>query len=219
MTGAIVPDDWDGSSYQCLKVIWPSSEQWTAILLGQITEPAKTAYWMGLETEKEEAAKATENAYLQTIANDGYIAECEDIMIPSAFKFNKSDGLSIDASFWQSVSFNSAVYEINEPGWDDGFFTPGHRPADVGKAGLWHYELAFSALTPSLMFLRCVIEETGEQIALTRGSGNFATLSFEYFWDGGEDKLIPEIWTLEASTLDTQPKNCYFSGFYLGEGV
>jgi len=42
-----IPDDWDGEQWCCHVVEWPSSEQWTAILLGLITTPQRGRFWDG----------------------------------------------------------------------------------------------------------------------------------------------------------------------------
>jgi hypothetical protein len=38
MGGAIIPDDWDGSSFNCYRVNWPQSLQYEAILLGSVSD-------------------------------------------------------------------------------------------------------------------------------------------------------------------------------------
>lgn len=45
MSRVPIPDDWDGTSYCCRLIQWPSSEQWTAILLGLITWPMRGRFW------------------------------------------------------------------------------------------------------------------------------------------------------------------------------
>lgn len=42
-----IPNDWDGVSWCCSVIEWPSSDQWRAILLGQLTAPLRGRFWDG----------------------------------------------------------------------------------------------------------------------------------------------------------------------------
>lgn len=77
MTGAVIPDDWDGVTFRCYRVRWPSSDLWTAILLGQMTVPATLNYWDQNTGIPQDAADATQEAYEQTI-QDIWSIECSE---------------------------------------------------------------------------------------------------------------------------------------------
>lgn len=70
MPGAIVPDDWDGITFDCLQIQWPSSEKWRAILLGQMSEPSFEHYWDDGFGDPSEAASAAGAAYRQTVEDE-----------------------------------------------------------------------------------------------------------------------------------------------------
>lgn len=42
-----IPNDWDGETWCCHVIEWPSSQQWTAILLGLVTTPQRGRFWDG----------------------------------------------------------------------------------------------------------------------------------------------------------------------------
>lgn len=47
MTGNIIPDDWDGVTFDCAIVNWPSSPLWKAIFNGLMTSPSRGRFWDG----------------------------------------------------------------------------------------------------------------------------------------------------------------------------
>lgn len=53
-----IPDDWDGESWNCWMIEWPSSTLWTAILCGFVTQPTRGRFW-DASTGSVEAAQAT----------------------------------------------------------------------------------------------------------------------------------------------------------------
>lgn len=40
-----IPNDWDGTSWDCWMIEWPSSTLWTAILCGFVTQPTRGRFW------------------------------------------------------------------------------------------------------------------------------------------------------------------------------
>lgn len=76
MTGAIVPDDWDGSTFKCLTIEWPASQLWEAILLGAISAPGSPFYWDKDSGDVDEAVLAMSDAYLSTIADR--LEDCDE---------------------------------------------------------------------------------------------------------------------------------------------
>lgn len=40
-----IPDDWDGTTWDCWMIEWPSSTLWTAILCGFVTQPTRGRFW------------------------------------------------------------------------------------------------------------------------------------------------------------------------------
>ncbi len=67
MAGAIIPDDWDGSTFECLRIEWPSSELWRAILLGNVSKASLPEYWDADTGNPDDAARAVADAYNLTI--------------------------------------------------------------------------------------------------------------------------------------------------------
>lgn len=40
-----IPDDWDGQNWRCVRVEWPDSPQWLALLRGLLSTPARGRWW------------------------------------------------------------------------------------------------------------------------------------------------------------------------------
>jgi len=145
MAGAIIPNDWDGSTYQCYKVQWPSSEQWGAILLGQITEPTVEAYWEPASGNPADAVQAVLTSEAQT-EPEFYVEDCNDmtehthprgevtsrilnLALPSAQAL--SDGI------WQKVNFEVQTAFGAPHFWDD----TNHKQVVTltDYVGVWNY--------------------------------------------------------------------------------
>jgi hypothetical protein len=41
----IIPDDWDGEDWSCIRIQWPNSPQWMALLLGLVTTPTRGRWY------------------------------------------------------------------------------------------------------------------------------------------------------------------------------
>lgn len=42
-----IPNDWDGTTWGCILVEWPDSEQWLGMLRGLVTTPVRGRFWDG----------------------------------------------------------------------------------------------------------------------------------------------------------------------------
>lgn len=101
MSGAFVPDDWDGETYKCIQITMPDSEHWRALLLGQIVEASQADFWDAETGDVDEAVAAIETAYQMTIEN--YPLECEQMTLDgfTLVKFqlmNGSNGSIVETS-------------------------------------------------------------------------------------------------------------------------
>lgn len=59
-----IPDDWDGTTWDCWMIEWPSSTLWTAILCGFVTQPTRGRFWdaaTGSVVEAQNTGKQIEN--------------------------------------------------------------------------------------------------------------------------------------------------------------
>lgn len=151
MPGAIVPSDWDGSTYDCLQIKWPSSEQWKAFLLGQMTELVSTNYWdatVSSEAEIEAAVLAVETAYRETIEN--FPLECESMQTTRAFAAVPVSQV-VQPNAWKPLEFVDPEYIIGNPGFEYSLGGGGHRPYNGGPdaAGLWTYKAVIWVTQPT----------------------------------------------------------------------
>lgn len=56
MTGYIIPDDWDESSYKCYEIQWPDSEMWGELLRGALSGFTFPWVWDSATGDADEAA-------------------------------------------------------------------------------------------------------------------------------------------------------------------
>lgn len=40
-----IPNDWDGETWECVQIQWPSSDKWFALLAGLVTSPLRGRFW------------------------------------------------------------------------------------------------------------------------------------------------------------------------------
>lgn len=219
MPGAIIPDDWDGVTFECNKIKWPSSNKWKAILLGQTSEPSTEAYWDGESGDASDAAVAVQDAYRQTYP-DFYVENCDDLpnLPVVAFKGVLVASVITPVQDWITLPWDGLLWDANDPGFS--FPNDGHQPIGEGHLGLWHYDFtAQVAVDPGVWFMRAVILETSVVIANTQATGLFGTISFDYEWSGDDDTLVTQVWTNVAGEVESTNSNTNYSGHYVGPTV
>ncbi len=217
MAGAIIPDDWDGVSFNCQRVWWPSSVQWRAILAGQITEPGNTYFWDEDTGEEEDAAQAVLDAEDLT-SPDFWTGECD--MIPGhpvvAFLAYPSSLLILTLGSYVPIRCNVLKYGYNNPGYDISDWS--HKPLPEGHEGIWHYDVQAHILPQDKRYsLRARIPSRSLTIARHDSKHSLLQLSFDYDWNEGGDKLVIEAWTNTSATVQSGRYSTFFSGHYLGE--
>lgn len=151
MPGAIIPDDWDGSTYDCYQIQWPSSNQWRAILLGQISEPTVQEFWDSGFGDPANPALAASTAYLATIAQADWNcqegSEPVEILPPTFFYYTIQTTYTPTIGSFSAVQFGNLVQQNGTHGYDPVLFQ--HNPAGVDKVGLWQYHVRLTWNTPS----------------------------------------------------------------------
>ena len=215
---AIIPDDWDGLTYECKRVIWPSSKKWAAILLGQLTEPSVIEYWDASTGDEEEAFYAVQKAYRQTIP-DIYNEECGDLppLIPRvAFKAVLSNEQTIPSTTWTQVKFDTLEYSLNSPGFNTTFFW--HTPDNVDLEGLWVYTVQISAPVNPIA-VRINHADSPPYLARQAGAEGFAQVAFHHVHSAGELDISAEVWLPSGAALNEEPDVTYFFGVFLGPVV
>ena len=154
MSGAIVPDDWDGSTYKCYKIRWPNSNLYSAILLGAISRPSFPSYWDPDTGDVDEAVEAIESSYDQTIP-DFWIEDCEDtVLMTKGFRVQNNSVQSIPAVTWTKVIFNTFVWNKQPTTWN---MSENAQDMTIpASAGIWQYNagLVVSAATRILLSIR-----------------------------------------------------------------
>lgn len=154
MSGAIIPDDWDGSTYKCWKVQWPDSLDYSAILLGNLSKPSFLDYWNADTGDAQEAADAIKSAYRATLPAF-WTSDCEDpVLITKGFRVRATAEQTIPAATWTKVLFDEFVYNIEPPTWN---LAENAQDLTIpASAGIWQYNagVAFATTTIIMCALR-----------------------------------------------------------------
>lgn len=217
MPGAIIPDDWDGLTYKCKRVIWPSSELWEAILFGQITEPQSEHFWDETTGDVDDTVSAMAQA--ETLTSPLFFTgECD--MIPghpvSAFSAYHTSHQIVFAGVWNKVDWNTLAYSHNDPGFD--LADDVHYPIPEDKDGIWHYDVEVT-FSPSGQYWACrAIEEDSDlQLARVDQALTRCNLSFDYDWGEGGTGIAIEMFSPLTFVIGEGRHLTWFSGHYLGE--
>lgn len=216
MPGAIIPDDWDGESFNCQKVVWPSSEMWKAILFGQITEPESSSFWDPDSGDVDDARQAIVDAEDLT-SPDFFTEDCDVIPgqdIVCAFKALKTVVLGLAAATWTVVPFEIFGYAHNSPE----FFlaTNSHQVTNPELFGLWHYDLTMKLITVNPVYLRIVETPSIKTVIYLGSSLGPINMSFDYLWPGAGQALHLQVYSTGASSLDILEEYCQWSGHFVG---
>ncbi len=216
MAGAVIPDDWDGVSFNCQKVIWPSSILWKAILLGQITEPERSSFWDPDSGDIDDAMQAVVDA--ENLTSPFFFTEDCDVLpgqdIVSTFKVNKDTALGLGADTWTFVPWDIYDFQHNSPD----FVLPisQHLVTNPDLFGLWHYDLTLGLNTLNTIYTR-VVETPGPTNLVHLGSSlGRINVSFDYVWPGAGKGLHVEVYSTAVSSLRIGPAWCQWNGHFVG---
>ena len=218
MPGLAVPDDWDGETYKCYKIYWPKSEQYEAVLLGQLSEPQRASYWTpgsGNPEEVEAALLDGENLTLPTL----YSEDCQEgvLTVPLTFSVyllgNQVLPINND---WTAIDFGQFSYHLGATGYD--VADARHKPTEAGvPAGIWHYDLHVRLDGAGKVELRI---RTADDANLLRTieRDQHVTFSFEHLWTGEVLGLWVECRSSVGLNVLDGPSRTWWSGRYIGPG-
>lgn len=216
MTGAIIPDDWDGVTFECSRIEWPASEKWRAILLGQASEPSQERYWDVDSGDAVAAAIAVQNAYRLTTPVI-YTEECDitpGIPVP-AFSARATSSQSIPASTWTTVVWESLEWALNNPNFS--LALNAHTPINEDLLGLWSYAVSVRPDLETPVWLRAIQQPGNVVQAVIRTDGyNSPLLAFDVPHDAAGDQLRIEVWSLIANSITFIGPSSWFTGHFLG---
>lgn len=213
MAGAPIPNDWDGSTFKCMRIEWPSSEQWEAILLGQMTEAIKESYWDADTGNPANAAAAAKDAYLATTPGI-WVEECDEPMLVPSFGVKNTIGQTFLAGQWQPVEFDQFSWETNSPQFN--LLQGTHDLFNSDLFGLWHYDVQVALAAGSALAIRA--GDAGSPLVLREGfdSARFAKISFNWLWDTTDLAIQILVYPFLAASLETEASLTLFSGFFVG---
>lgn len=219
MAGAIIPDDWDGSTYKCQKIEWPSSPQWTAILLGQTTEPAFASYWDADSGDVEDAAEAAAEAFDLTVPAI-YEEDCDVENYPiSAFKCGLIAPYTQPPGTFITIPWNFFEYEYNGPDFNLGA-SASHKVASVGRQGIWHYDLMVRVNIAGVFWaIRAINFTTGLVLARAEGVGSSLNCSFEYDWPVLSQEVRTQLYVASIGGPTVAIGHTFFDAHYVGPVV
>ncbi len=216
MPGAIIPNDWDGVTFNCAKVYWPASVRWRAILFGQITEPERSSFWDPDSGDIDDAMQAIVDAEGLT-EPDFWEEDCD--VIPghpiSAFLAYSASDQVLSIGSWQTVVWATLLWNFNNSGFN--LFLNGHDALTPDKPGWWHYDVQLQVEPASAWkATRAVLVGTGQQVARMDINWRHPRLSFNHKWGEGEPPLVVQVYTSVAATVRADRTETWFSGHYLG---
>lgn len=213
MAGAIIPNDWDGSSFGCYRVNWPQSEKYEAILLGSVTEPAFLNFWDPETGDEQQAAGAIEDAYNLTIP-DFWTKECDEPVLVPTFKVKQTSAQAFSAAAWQVVNWDAYEYQPNDPQFQ--LAQNVHALSDDTWFGLWHYDLLLAMSSATFLSIRAIDFNTNDQIAETHDEEQMIQLSWDWLWEDTTTKIGIHVYPFLAASTYPQIFLTQFSGHYVG---
>lgn len=148
MSGSPIPNDWDGVTFDCYKVQWPSSQQWEAILLGQVSEPAFPGYWDANTGNPEDAADDVALAFDTTSPVEINIRTCDDMVSP-AIAFSavlSANQTNLPSGEYSKLNFTALQYGVGSHGFS--IIRAEHEVLHPDLVGLWHYDILISTQSP-----------------------------------------------------------------------
>lgn len=200
MPGAIIPDDWDGSSYQCYKIIWPHSAQFEAILLGSVSKPAFLNYWDPDTGDEQEAADGVASAYNQTIPNF-WTEDCEDVVLSTTgFRVRNSVIQTIPAVTWTKVIFDTFVWNHQPPTWN-----LAENAQDLtlpASAGIWQYNAGVVTTLPTRILL--AIQLNNYYVIATSENSPNNRMFLNTAWDVSASWTWLNLWIYTEIAVDIQ---------------
>lgn len=213
MGGAIIPDDWDGSSYNCYRVNWPQSLQYEAILLGSVSEPAWLSFWDPETGDEQEAADAIYTAYGVTVS-DMWTKECDEPVLVPAFKVKQTSAQALSADAWQVVNWDAYEYQANSPQFQ--MAQNVHALSDDTWYGIWHYDLLVRVSPTAALAMRAIDFQTNAEIARASGEDKFVQLSWDWLWEDTTTKIGVHVYPYSVCSTSPQIYFTQFSGHYVG---
>lgn len=213
MAGAVIPDDWDEVTYSCQKVRWPASEQWRALLMGQITEPEKDFFWDEETGSVDDAIAAVKEA--EELSLPGYWTEyCDEVIPVSAFWAYQSTPQALLAGSWAILSLDTMRYSYNDPD----FYLPrnSHEPDNADLLGLWHYDVSVRFTSFSTLFMRAMQYPGNVQLATYATNDAVTQFSFDAPHLVVGNRVWIEVWSTIAQNLSAGMSKVKFNGHFVG---
>jgi len=217
MTGAIIPTDWDGVSFNCQKVVWPASVQWRAILFGQFTEPHYSSFWDEDTGDVDDAVQAVKDA--EKLTEPEFWTEDCDVQSGhpvSAFLAYPTSAQVLTPGTWNTVRWASLEWDLNNPGFD--LAANGHIPGPEGHVGIWHYDIQLNVQPPASYYaMRVRINETGLILARFDHLTTYPRISLDHYWEIGSNKMEVQVHADNFATVQAGRSETMFNGHFLGE--
>ncbi len=85
MAGIPIPDDWDGVTWACYSIEWPVSQQWVAILNGEMSRPRLARTWDAETGSVVEAQAVGLNIWLKNLETKEVLLTCNDDAIDALY--------------------------------------------------------------------------------------------------------------------------------------
>lgn len=217
MSGARIPDDWDGSTYDCYRIQWPSSDDWRALLLGQVTEPSQEWFWDDATGDVDEAVSAVLTAEDLTALEFPEVP-CGDSMIVPVFKVYLESNQVLSVGSWNLITDWAVAYNLNGAGFN--LANSGHRGFySEGQfiKGVWQYHMQVKFTTVPEAYLGAWMSSPNSHPCREHGkTARDLGMSFQHTYQSQEQWLKMRVLPVTEGTLVSGVNNTYFSGYFVG---
>lgn len=108
MVKLVIPDDWDGETWQCVAVQWPSSPRWLSILRGLLTQPMRGRLWDEKTGTITEAQAVGWQIFLENVP----LTDCETGEAGDA-NVERMDALGGSCGCWDEMELSMPCIDVS----------------------------------------------------------------------------------------------------------
>lgn len=191
MTQLNIPDDWDGTTWECYFLTFPKSVQWDAILRGLISIPTRGRFW-----EAQSGSILAAQAVGREIVKRNQEMDCNDLITVlqeirdniDQVKVVQEQNVSITTQMSSNIAV-SAQAQASAYAWSQAF-----AQSTVGVKIINNVSLEMRPLEPTVLDPPNAAEETPTGITATPQSTDTQEQCKRCFWFVYAQKTIYDYW-------------------------
>lgn len=213
MAYAIVPGDWDGETYKCYQITWPDSEEYAALLYGQLSSPGEDNFWDIQSGDVSEATSGILTALSISSLPNQIFEECYPLPETPRpmFRAVLQSQQTISANQLTQVAFDSLSRNYNTPEFDVDYHY--HQPYLAVNEGMWLYHTVIYSTTSESIVVHIQVNNTSR--AKFQVNGYYGSVSL--VWPVMQsDNVLVAVKNSTGFTIDNNPLETFFEGIWLG---